>query len=70
MKKGYSGTAILTKVKPLSVTYDMGIKAHDGEGRVTTAEFEEFILVSTYVPNSGEGLRRLKYRVEEWDKDF
>lgn len=70
MKKGYSGTAILTKVKPISVTYDLGISKHDGEGRVTTAEFKDFILVSTYVPNSGDGLKRLSYRVKEWDVDF
>lgn len=48
----------------------MGIKKHDGEGRVVTAEFEPFVLIDAYVPNSGEGLKRLKYRVEEWDKDF
>lgn len=70
VKKGYAGTAILTKVKPLSVTYDLGISKHDGEGRVITAEFKEFILVATYVPNSGDGLKRLKYRVNEWDQDF
>jgi exodeoxyribonuclease-3 len=52
------------------VTYDLGIKKHDGEGRVTTAEFKEFILVSTYVPNSGQDLKRLDYRVKEWDRDF
>jgi len=70
VKKGYAGTAILTKIKPLSVTFDLGIPKHDGEGRVITAEFKEFILVETYVPNSGDGLKRLKYRVGEWDKDF
>ena len=70
VKKGYAGTAILTKVKPISVTYDLGITKHDGEGRVVTAEFKEFILVETYVPNSGDGLSRLKYRVDEWDRDF
>jgi exodeoxyribonuclease III len=70
VKKGYAGTAILTKVKPISVTYDLGIAKHDGEGRVVTAEFKEFILVETYVPNSGDGLSRLKYRVDEWDRDF
>lgn len=69
-KKGYAGTAILTKVKPLSVTYDIGVGKHDGEGRVITAEFKEFVLVSTYVPNSGDKLQRLKYRTEEWDVDF
>ena len=70
VKKGYAGTAIFTKVKPISVTYDLGMPKHDGEGRVITAEFKEFVLVSTYVPNSGDGLKRLKYRVDEWDKDF
>lgn len=69
-KKGYAGTAILTKVKPLAVKYDIGISKHDGEGRVITAEFKDFILVSTYVPNSGQDLKRLKYRVGEWDQDF
>lgn len=48
----------------------MGVRKHDGEGRVTTAEFPEFIVISVYVPNSGEGLKRLKYRIDEWDKDF
>ena len=70
VKKGYAGTAILTKVRPLAVTYDIGVAKHDGEGRVTTAEFNEFILVATYVPNSGQDLGRLKYRVDEWDRDF
>ncbi len=70
VKKGYAGTAILTKVKPVSVTYDLGISKHDGEGRVVTAEFKDFIIVETYVPNSGDGLKRLKYRINDWDKDF
>ena len=70
VKKGYAGTAIFSKVKPISVSFEIGISKHDGEGRVTTAEFKEFILVATYVPNSGDGLNRLKYRVGEWDKDF
>jgi exodeoxyribonuclease III len=68
-RKGYSGTAILTKTKPLSVTYDMNMEDHDQEGRVITAEYEQFILVTVYVPNSGEGLKRLDYR-EQWDRDF
>jgi exodeoxyribonuclease-3 len=68
-KKGYSGTAILSRQKPLSVTYDMGIEEHDQEGRVISAEFEDFYLVNVYVPNSGNGLVRLDYR-EQWDKDF
>jgi exodeoxyribonuclease III len=71
VRKGYAGTAILTKVKPLNVTYDLGIDSvMDGEGRVITAEFKEFVLVSTYTPNSGDGLVRLKVRVNEWDKKF
>ncbi len=68
-KKGYSGTAILTKKKPIEVTYDLGIEAHDQEGRVITAEFEEFFLVTVYTPNSGEGMKRLEYR-QEWDVAF
>ena len=68
-KKGYSGTAILSKVKPLSIQYDMGIAKHDDEGRVICAEFEDFYLVNVYVPNSGSDLKRLSYR-QEWDKDF
>jgi exodeoxyribonuclease-3 len=68
-KKGYSGTAILSRQKPLSVTYDMGIEKHDQEGRIISAEFEDFYLVNVYVPNSGNGLVRLDYRAQ-WDKDF
>lgn len=61
---------MFTRVKPINVQYDLGISKHDGEGRVITAEFKEFVLITVYVPNAGEGLRRLKYRTEEWDKDF
>ncbi len=68
-RKGYSGTAILSKEKPLSVTYDMGIEDHDQEGRVISAEYEAYYLVNVYVPNSGSGLARLEYR-KEWDGDF
>lgn len=68
-RKGYSGTAILTKTKPLEVTYDIGIEEHDQEGRVITAEFENFYLVTVYTPNSGEGMKRLAYR-QEWDAAF
>ncbi|NMM49983.1 exodeoxyribonuclease III [Flammeovirgaceae bacterium KN852] len=68
-KKGYSGTAILSKHEPLSVTNGIGIDEHDNEGRVLTAEFETFYLVTVYVPNSSSGLKRLPYRTE-WDKDF
>jgi len=68
-KKGYSGTAILTKEKPLSVTNDMDIEEHDQEGRVIAAEFEKFYLVTVYTPNSGSELKRLPYR-QTWDADF
>lgn len=68
-KKGYSGTAILSKSEPLSVQYDMGIEEHDQEGRVIAAEFERFYLVTVYTPNSGNGLKRLDYR-QQWDADF
>ena len=68
-KKGYSGTAIFTKVKPVRVEFDFGTK-HNQEGRSITMEFNHFILVATYVPNAGEGLKRLGYRVKEWDADF
>ena len=68
-RKGYSGTAILSKTEPLNVNYDMKIEEHDQEGRVITAEYEKFILVTVYAPNSGDGLKRLDYR-EKWDADF
>ncbi len=68
-KKGYSGTALLSNIKPVSVTYGMGMEKHDNEGRVITAEFDNFFLVNVYTPNSGQKLKRLDYR-KEWDKDF
>jgi exodeoxyribonuclease-3 len=68
-RKGYSGTAILTKVTPLSVTYDIGMPDHDTEGRVICAEFTNFYLVTVYVPNSGSELLRLDYR-QTWDAAF
>lgn len=68
-RKGYSGTAIVSKEEPLHVSYDMGIEEHDQEGRVITAEYPTFFLVTVYVPNAGEGLKRLDYR-EKWDLDF
>ncbi len=68
-KKGYSGTAILTRIKPLSISYDMGIEEHDHEGRVITAEFEEYYLVTVYTPNAQRGLERLDYRMK-WEDDF
>lgn len=68
-KKGYAGTAIISKTKPLAVTHGIQVDAHDREGRVLTAEFESFYLVNVYVPNSQRELTRLKYR-QQWDKDF
>ena len=68
-RKGYSGTAILTKVAPISVTYDIGMPDHDTEGRVICAEFTNFYLVTVYVPNSGSELLRLDYR-RTWDAAF
>lgn len=68
-KKGYSGTAIISKQKPLSVIKDMGIARHDTEGRVLCAEYESFFLVTVYVPNSGSELKRLAYR-QDWDLAF
>lgn len=68
-KKGYSGTAIFTKHKPLSVSYGLGIDEHDHEGRVITLEMDDFILVTVYTPNSQDGLRRLDYRMK-WEEDF
>ena len=68
-KKGYSGTAIYTRHQPLSVTYGIGIDEHDHEGRVITLEMEQFYLITVYVPNSQDGLRRLDYRMK-WEDDF
>jgi exodeoxyribonuclease III len=68
-KKGYSGTAILSKSKPLNVIYGIGIEEFDNEGRVLTLEFENFYFTTVYVPNSGGQLLRLDYRVS-WDKEF
>lgn len=69
VKKGYSGTAILSKIKPIAVEYDLGIEEHDQEGRVIAAEYTDFILVTVYTPNSGSELKRLGYR-QSWDQDF
>ncbi|KAF7031174.1 hypothetical protein CFC21_042545 [Triticum aestivum] len=66
----YSGTGVISRVKPISVQYGIGIAEHDQEGRVITLEFENFYLVNAYVPNSGRGLRRLVYRVDSWDPSF
>ena len=68
-KKGYSGTAIYTRHKPLAVTLGIGIDEHDHEGRVITLEMEKFFLVNVYVPNSQDGLKRLDYRMR-WEDDF
>lgn len=68
-KKGYSGTAIYTKIAPLTVTNDIGIIEHDLEGRVVTMEFEKYFLVNVYVPNAKSDLARLEYR-QRWDADF
>ncbi len=68
-KKGYSGTAIFTKIKPKSVSYGIGIEEHDKEGRVITLEFEKFYLVNCYTPNSKRELERLGYR-QIWENDF
>lgn len=68
-KKGYSGTAIYTRVAPLAVSLGIGVAEHDTEGRVVTLEFDEFFLVNVYVPNSQDGLRRLDYRMS-WEDAF
>lgn len=68
-KKGYSGTAVFTRIKPLSVTYGIDIEHHDTEGRVITLEYENFFLVTVYTPNSQDELRRLDYRMN-WEDDF
>ncbi|XP_059308977.1 DNA-(apurinic or apyrimidinic site) endonuclease, chloroplastic isoform X1 [Lycium ferocissimum] len=66
-KLGYSGAAIISRIKPLSIRYGLGIPDHDTEGRLVTVEFDDFYLLCGYVPNSGDGLRRLTYRITEWD---
>ena len=68
-KKGYSGTAIFTKHKPISVAYGINKEEHDKEGRVITLEMEKFYLVTVYTPNSQDGLKRLEYRME-WEEEF
>ena len=67
-RKGYSGTAVFTRIKPLNVTYGMGIEAHDTEGRMITLEYETFYLINVYTPNSKDELARLPYRME-WEDD-
>ena len=68
-KKGYSGTALFTKKQPVNVTYGIGVEVHDHEGRVITAEYEDYYVVTVYTPNSQDGLKRLDYRME-WERDF
>lgn len=69
VKKGYSGTAVFTKIKPISSSCGIGIDEHDNEGRVITLEFEDFFLVNVYTPNSKRELERLDYRMK-WEDDF
>lgn len=69
VKKGYSGTAVLTKEKPLSVSYDLGMEKHNTEGRTITLEYADYYLVNVYVPNAQQGLARIEYRME-WEDDF
>lgn len=69
VKKGYSGTAIISKTPALNVTYDMGIEAHDQEGRVICAEYTDYFVVTVYTPNAKNDLSRLDYRTQ-WDADF
>ena len=69
VKKGYSGTSILTKEEPIDLIKGIGIDEHDQEGRVLTAEFSDYYFVTAYIPNSGQGLKRLDYR-KGWDADF
>lgn len=70
VKKGYSGTILFTRVKPRSVRNGIGAAEHDGEGRVITAEFDDFFLLNVYQPNSQRGLLRLGYRTDDWDPAF
>lgn len=69
IKKGYSGTAVFTRIKPLSVAYGMNHAEHDQEGRIITVEFDRFFLVNVYTPNSQRGLARLDYRMR-WEDEF
>ena len=69
VKKGYSGTAVFTKEKPINVTYGLGIEEHDQEGRIITAEYEKFFLVNCYTPNSKRELERLVYR-QIWEDEI
>ena len=68
-RKGYSGTAVFTRIKPLNASRGMGVDVHDHEGRIVTLEYDNFYLVNVYVPNSQDELARLPYRME-WERDF
>lgn len=68
-KKGYSGTIVFSKIKPINVTYDIEVEEHSHEGRVITLEFEKFYFVCVYTPNAQDGLKRIDYRLK-WEKDF
>ena len=70
IKKGYSGTAIFSKIKPININYDLNIDKHDSEGRVICFELDNYYLVTVYTPNSKRDLSRLTYRTKEWDVDF
>ena len=69
-RKGYSGVAVFSKKKPIDVTYGIKSKEHDQEGRVITLEYDNFYLINVYVPNAGQELKRLSYRVNSWDVEF
>ncbi|MBN2329471.1 MAG: exodeoxyribonuclease III [Candidatus Omnitrophica bacterium] len=69
-RKGYSGTAVFSKIKPIHAAFGMGAPQHDAEGRVITLEFDDYYLVNVYTPNAGRGLERLAYRSQEWDPAF
>ena len=68
-KKGYSGTAIFTRIEPLSVSYGIGVEEHDHEGRVITLEFEDYFFITVYTPNAQDGLARIDYRMA-WEEAF
>tara|TARA_B100000945_G_scaffold320926_1_gene332793 strand:+ start:1400 stop:2194 length:795 start_codon:yes stop_codon:yes gene_type:complete len=70
IKKGYSGTAIFSKIEPINVNLGLGIEKHDQEGRVICLEYTDYFLVNVYTPNSKRNLLRLSYRYNEWEKDF
>lgn len=69
-RKGYSGTAVFTKIEPIQASFGMGEPRHDAEGRVITLEYDDFFLVNVYTPNAGRKLERLAYRSQEWDPAF